>query len=267
MTVLKDQAICIGRYTYSDSSQIVILFGRDHGKIRAIAKGSRRPKSKCSGLDLLAQGDILFVPARGESNLATLTDFNLQEYFTPLRQDLLGLNCGLAGAELLAHFTEDADPHPELYEAFSQFLIMAGATPRPIIALVGFERDLLHYVGLLPVWDRCSRCGREAHQQTPVYFSSRSGGVVCRDCEPPLTEKRLVSRQAVQLLAEAVIPSDVLDKTVFEAHDLLGYHLRELQGKPLAAWQFATGLIMQKTRRHPARPSQRDDRAEGAPPR
>ena len=59
---IKDQVVCLGHRRYSETSQIVTLFGRDSGKIRAIAKGARREKGSFGGgLDVLSSGEAVFI--------------------------------------------------------------------------------------------------------------------------------------------------------------------------------------------------------------
>src|SRR5210317_1801414 len=96
-----DQAICLRTVTYSETSQIVTLFGRTYGKISAIAKGSRRAKSSFDGpLEIFSFGDIVYSPGKSES-LCTLTEFQQSPVFLPLRRNLFALNCGFFSAELM----------------------------------------------------------------------------------------------------------------------------------------------------------------------
>ncbi len=112
MTAFKDQAVCIGARNYSETSQIVTLFGRSTGCIRAIAKGSRRRRAKFGGgIDLLTAGDVVVFAARTASSLAILSEFELTEPFTGLRKQMLNLYCAQYAAEMIAEFTEDFDPH------------------------------------------------------------------------------------------------------------------------------------------------------------
>jgi len=73
--LVKDTAICIRAVDYSETSQIVTFFTRATGRISAIAKGSKRPKSKFDGpIELFSCGNIVFSDSNKEK-LATLTEF------------------------------------------------------------------------------------------------------------------------------------------------------------------------------------------------
>jgi len=243
MATLKDQAVCLSRRNYSETSQIITLFGREHGKIRALAKGSRRAKTKFSGgVDLLTAGEIMFTAPHSESNLGLLTEFELTDAFSHLRSNLTAQYAALAGAEQLAALTEDLDPHPELYQAFYDFLRQLKLPDKALATLVQFELRLLTEVGLGPMWRQCCLCGGDPTLGRQIYFSSREGGVVCRDCEGSLVEKHLISRPLQQFFARQELSSAPLP-LLFQAHDLLTYHIREILGRQLPAVQQAVTVL------------------------
>ena len=92
----KDRAICLRVVDYSETSQVVTLFGRLLGKIRAIAKGSKRPKSAFEGpIEPLSFGDIMF-SGFSKDTLATLTEFHPQPVRGELRRNLAALQCALS---------------------------------------------------------------------------------------------------------------------------------------------------------------------------
>lgn len=245
-TKLQDTAVCLRRQDYSETSQIVTLFGREHGKIRAICKGSRRTKAGISrGIDLLTVGDVQFVAARDGSGLATLTEFELVEPFLLLRQQLVGLHCGQYGAELVSRFTEEHDPHPQLYDAMYAFLDRLQVGRDCEALLVRFELATLREAGLAPVWDRCVSCGGAVAGARPVYFSSVNSGILCRDCEPTVLEKRLVEPRVLTIMQS---PGSILNAPrvdIVDAHDLLVYHVRELLGKETKIMTFVQRLLRQ----------------------
>jgi len=244
MNVVKDQAICIGQRVYSESSQIVTFFGRCTGKIRAIAKGSRRQRGKFSGgIDLLCGGEIVYVPPRPESTLATLTEFTLQEPVSLLRTNLIPLHLGQYMAAMTGEFTEDFDPHEQLYETLSRCLDQLQHSQRPEAILVSFELALLREVGLEPRWGNCCGCGRKLADNVRTYFSSGQGGMICRDCEGAIVEKRIVEPAVWQVLLERQDPNNANPRAIAAAHDLLAYHQRELLGKQSTIMKLVHNLL------------------------
>ncbi len=243
MTFLQDQAICIRRRNYSETSQIVTFFGRASGKISAIGKGSRRSKAKFSGgIDLLTAGTVMFRPPRNDSSLATLTEFNLDESFLALRGDLLSLNCAQHAADLLHHFTEEFDPHETLYDEFFRFLRQLHPR-RAAVGLLQFELILLREAGFDPVWDRCCLCSSALPQQQRPYFSSSSGGMLCRNCEPAVIEKRFLTAGALSLLRYPEQLNTAEPTTIIDAHELISYYQRELLGKEPPTMRFVNSLL------------------------
>ena len=247
MTSVKDQAICIRRRNYSETSQIVTLFARASGKVQAIAKGSLRSKSKFSGgIDTLAAGAIMFTPPRGESSLATLIEFELTESFAGLRRTLIGLNCAQYAAQLIGQFTADLDPHERLYDAYIQTLRDLETSPRCETILLQFEFVLLREIGLAPVWNKCSSCGAVPPANTRVYFSSTSGGLLCRDCEATVMDKRYIEPDILTILQNPPGAEQHSSTKVVEAHKVIWRHIRDLIGKETASMAFVNHLLDQQ---------------------
>jgi DNA repair protein RecO (recombination protein O) len=246
----KDLAICIRVVDYSETSQVVTFFARQTGKISAIAKGSKRPKSAFGGpVEMLSHGQIVFSDSSREK-LATLTEFE-PVYEGPglgaLQSDLFGLNCSLFAAELLNHLTDDYDPHPGLFDGFLQFLRDAEQNKdrRPmLILLISFQLTLLTEVGLQPALSQCANCktkyeyrastisaGRRTAEH-PVYFSSSANGLICRDCEPTFPDRIKLSENAAACLTSLKQIPDAALKTLIEIQKVLLRHFTELIGRP-----------------------------------
>lgn len=186
MPLVSDRCICLRKTEYSETSQILTLFSREHGVFRAIAKGAhRRTKAGASkfdgGLDLLEIGQAVFThdPAR---DLATLTEWGLREGHLELRRDLRGLYLGLYAGELVSRLIEEHDPHPELFDRLVASLAEFG-TARREEAFLAFQLDLLREAGYLPELAACVSCGGSLEGSPACYFSPNSGGVICRNCE------------------------------------------------------------------------------------
>ena len=96
---------------------MVTLFTREFGKIRALAKGARRPKGPFeSALDLLGLCRIVFLRKSSDA-LDLLTEAKLERRFRPPGGNLSNLYAAYYVAELLNELTDDYDPHPELFDA------------------------------------------------------------------------------------------------------------------------------------------------------
>jgi len=236
----KDLAICIRALDYSETSQIVTFFTRAAGKISAIAKGSKRPKSAFDGtIEMLSFGKIVFSDSNKEK-LAILTEFEQQPGFTHLRDNLFALNCCLFGAELLSNLTDDYDPHPELFDSFQQFLENANERRetrdegrRTLALLILFQLALLKEIGLMPVLNACVNCKNNFSADWPQsYFSSSANGLICRDCEASFPDKVRLTGNAANCLTNLKMIAESDEKTLNEIEKVLIYHFTELLHRP-----------------------------------
>ena len=242
----KDLAICIRAIDYSETSQIVTFFTRASGKIGAIAKGSKRPKSTFDGpIEIFSHGRIVFTDSNKEK-LATLTEFETaygERGFAGLSSDLFVLNCCFFAAELLNKLTHDYDPHPELFDSFLQFLQNAAEKESKLnilALLVLFQLALLKEVGLQPVLDSCVNCktshstGRLTAESRATshetYFSSAANGIICRDCEVNFPDKIRLSLPAANCLGNLKLIAKAKEKTLNEIERILIHHFTELLG-------------------------------------
>lgn len=232
----KDVAICIRAIDYSETSQIVTFFTKATGKIDAIAKGSKRPKSAFDGpIEIFSYGRIVFSGSNKEK-LATLTEFEQQPTFSNLRNNLFALNCCLFGAELLNNMTDDYDPHTELFDGFMQFLQNTGSAKdksEMLALLILFQLSLLKEVGLRPVLDNCVNCKTRYERRATsdgFYFSSSANGLICRDCEANFEDKMSLSKNAAVCLANLKLLAESDDRTLNEVEKVLTYHFTGLLG-------------------------------------
>jgi DNA repair protein RecO (recombination protein O) len=186
MALTRDRCLCLRKVEYSETSQIVTLFGREHGLMRLIAKGAhRRTKAGASkfdgGLDLLDLGDAVF-SLRLEKDLATLTEWSLRDGHLELRSSLRALYLGQYAAELCGLLIEEHDPHPQLFDRLEQTLKDL-ATPRQEEVFLAFQLDLFREAGYLPDLSACANCRAPLTDRLAWSFSPSRSGIVCRECE------------------------------------------------------------------------------------
>ena len=81
------QSIVLARTNYQEADRILTVLTPDHGKVRLIAKGVRRPRSKLAGgIELLCVSDLTVLPGRGE--LDTLISSRLVKYYENIVHDI-----------------------------------------------------------------------------------------------------------------------------------------------------------------------------------
>jgi DNA repair protein RecO (recombination protein O) len=235
----KDQAICLRTVDYSETSQVVTMLGRLSGKIRAIAKGSKRPKSAFDGpIEPLSFGAIVFSGTH-KDKLATLTEFQPQPVRGELRRNLAALQSALLAAELLDLLLEEYDPHVALFDHFLRFLQdieegHVGPDRRDImVRLVLLQFVLLHEVGLRPILDTCANCKRPfGTHWRESYFSAAANGLICQDCEMSFPDRIRLSPKAAGGLTDLQRLAQADQATLDEIEQVLIRHFTHILGRP-----------------------------------
>jgi DNA repair protein RecO (recombination protein O) len=202
MPLVHDGCICLRKVEYSETSQILTLLSRDHGLLRAIAKGAHRTtKAGASkfggGIDLLDLADAVFTHAP-EKELATLCEWTLRDGHLALRRNLRATYLALYAAELVATLIEEHDPHPDLFDRLQQTLAEL-ETDRVEEAFVVFQLDLLRETGYLPQIECCAACGTRVDESARAFFSPASSGAVCRNCEGATPDRIEVDPRILRL--------------------------------------------------------------------
>lgn len=199
--LVRVEAVVLRRWDLGETDRILAVFSRQRGKLRVVAKGVRRPKSRLAGhLELFARSTLLL--ARGR-DLDIVTQAELIDPHRELRQDEHRI--ALAGyvAELVDALTSEDDPQRLVYDALDEALRDIGREPDPFFVVRRFELRLLSALGYQPELHRCVVCGRVLEPVTNV-FVPQLGGVACPRCAPqdatavPLSVSAL---KAMRLLA------------------------------------------------------------------
>ena len=214
MAAEKATALVLRTTDWSESSRIATLWTREFGKVRVLAKGGRRLKSNFeSALDLLTVCSIVLL-RKSTGSLDLLTEARVSERFPQLRADLPALYAGYYVAELLSDWTEDYDPHPNLFDEALDTLrtLGAGKPGEPAIVrqatglrLARFELVLMRELGYSPTLDVCAICEKPIDGQH-LAISVSAGGVVCRSCQAGRRDRRHLKREswdALRALSES----------------------------------------------------------------
>jgi DNA repair protein RecO (recombination protein O) len=142
--VLGQPAFVLHSYPYKETSLIIDMFTRDHGRVALVAKGAKRPHSKLRGV--LQTFQPLSGSWSGKSELRTLIDAEWVGGMLPLEKS--ALLCGFYLNELLVKLLARDDPHPVLFDHYVATLNqLAHNQPAPIV-LRKFERALLKETGV-----------------------------------------------------------------------------------------------------------------------
>lgn len=191
------EAIIIKKTKLGEADRILTLYTPHLGKIQAVAKGVRRPKSKMAGhLELLTHSLVSF--ARGR-NLDTITGSQTISSFLPLKNDLWLSSCALYVAELSDQFTADGTENYPLFQLLLNTMQRLCQEGNKELVLHYFELHLLEAVGYRPQFQECVSC-RSALEPVINYFCSGSGGMLCPRCSQNQYPARPLSVNALKVL-------------------------------------------------------------------
>ena len=240
MSSEKSTAIILRLVEFSETSLIVTMLTRDFGKLTALAKGARRRKSPFeAALDLLSICRIVFLH-KSSGAMDLLTEAKLERRFRAGTKDLKRLYCGYYVAELLTKLTDDADPHPELFDLAQRTIVAFDQGDGDnFLTLLRFELQTLALLGHQPMLTNCVICGCENNGlENRMFFGLVEGGRLCEQCRPGKTNVISVARRSVDLLKLMLAPSndwenvDISDLNQGEVRQLMNRYISHLIGKP-----------------------------------
>lgn len=200
MSSEKDLAIVLRVTEFSETSCVVLVFTRQFGKLSALAKGARRPKSPFeAALDVLAVCRIVFLHKSGDL-LDLLTEARLERRFRSARSDLTRLYAGYYVAELLDGLTDARDPHPKLFDEADSALRGLDQGADVGVVVLRFEMAALHQLGHLPLLSECAACGGSVDSAERVAFGLLAGGLLCGRCRAGQRQVIAVRRETIDTL-------------------------------------------------------------------
>lgn len=175
-------AVNVGSHVLGESDRIVVMFSREKGLHRAVAKGARKPGTKMAGKSEPLNINRLLL-SKGKS-LDIITQCESVQTFFNLRQDLERLSYALYFAELTQTFGQGLSEESETYfDKLSMAIgLMSEGTKDPAVQCLEFELALLDLIGLSPELSFCVACRQPVTDNNLTAFNYEHGGLVCQDC-------------------------------------------------------------------------------------
>jgi DNA repair protein RecO (recombination protein O) len=176
VSLYRDLGVVLRTHKLGEADRIIVLLTAEHGKVRAVAKGIRKTKSRFGGrLEPLNHVNLLLYRGR---ELDIVSQAETMESCRALLDDLDRLTQGLALLEAVDRLTPDREPVPHLYRMLVGALRTLAVRPSPLVVPAFFWK-VLAAEGLRPELDSCVRCGAG---EPLVAFDLDEGGVLCRAC-------------------------------------------------------------------------------------
>lgn len=172
-------AVILRHSDWGEADRLLVLFTLEMGKVRAVAKGVRKLRSRKAGhLEPFSLTTLLL--ARGR-DLWIVTQAEMQEAFLPIREDLMRTAYASYIVELLDRFSYEEGKNLGIYRLLVDTLKRIAQQEDVFLAVRYFEIRLLDLLGFRPNFFQCVECGKEIEPQDQ-FFSALQGGVRCPKC-------------------------------------------------------------------------------------
>lgn len=180
MAIRSDQGIVLRGYPFGESHRVVVLLSPNHGKLRTVAKGVRKTKSRFGGrLEPMTHVDIVLYEGK---ELDTITQVSVINGFPNVRNDLDRVLAAGTMIEVVDAVIQEDDPSLRMFLLLQRGLsVLDESQPHPAL-VTAFLLKAADIVGVAPAFDTCSGCGRRANLRR---FSFAAGGSVCEACRTP----------------------------------------------------------------------------------
>ena len=181
MALHQTTAVVIGRRDLGESDRIVEFYTLAFGKVRGVAKGARRTRSRFgSALELFTLGELVFFDT-GKSELVRVDHFDIVRPFVDVREHLERLGQGAWAIECVARLSAERDAHPALFRLLVRTIDALGRSERPAWVSVCFALRAIDLLGHRPRLDRCLSCGRVYPFPAPS-LDVGLGSLACANC-------------------------------------------------------------------------------------
>ena len=176
------EAINLKSYPLKEADKIVVMYSKDKGLIKAIAKGSRKTKSSLGArMETFIANTLLLAKGR---NLDTISQAETVNSFNNTRKDLDKIFYSMYITEVINSFGVENDPcAPEIYNIlYNALKTIANCENKKdiLLAVLKFQLKIMQTSGFLPELNTCLKCGCKINQN--AYFSINEGGIICEEC-------------------------------------------------------------------------------------
>lgn len=190
------EAVVLRHTDWGEADRLLVLYTRELGKVRAIAKGARKMRSRKAG-HLQPFTRVVLLLAKGR-DLWIVTQAEMQDSFQPLRENLLKTAYVSYVVEILDRFIYEEGESQGIYRLLVRTLKRISEEEDAYLAVRYFEIRMLDFLGFRPDLFHCVSCGKEI-QPEDQYFSALEGGIRCGSCGL-ISSSRPISVQALRHL-------------------------------------------------------------------
>ncbi len=192
------EAIVLRHRDWGEADRLLSLYTKQRGKIRAVAKGARKPRSRKAGhLQPFTHISIQLARSKGPYIITQVETINA---YLPLREDLNLTGNASYLLELLDRFTYDEEEiNPSIFSLLANSLSRLAQGHDVWLVIRYYEMRLLDYLGFRPQLFHCANCESKIKAENQ-FFSADQGGILCPQCGVGQASARSVSIDEIKYL-------------------------------------------------------------------
>ena len=210
------EAINLKSYNLNDADKIIVMYSKENGLIKGVAKGIKKPKSKLGArMDLLVANTLQLLKGR---SMDTIIQAQTVNHFRKTREDYDKLMLSSYVSEVVMNFGEGSESaSKEIYELLYKALSSIAESDNKkdmLISAIKFQLKILLIMGFCVELDSCLCCGERIVNEN-MFFSTSMGGVICKECSKPLGIK-LGMHEKIRDFLQAMLQFDFDYKSEYD---------------------------------------------------
>lgn len=235
--IITSKVIVLKKLDYGDTSKIATFFSEDRGKISAIIKGAKSPKSKTGAI--IDPLNILEITYYNKPNreIQVLTQADLILHPAKITEDLDAAKFSSAAIELIDKMIFTGQGFPMIFKAIEKFIgLLNKGSENSSMLFAKFFLYFLKEIGYEPQLENCIYCGKPRKDDQINHFNYETG-LVCDLCSKDHLTSVTFNRELFKLLNclsqknnEFNYSKENLDKILFFLEKYLMYHIPEFKG-------------------------------------
>jgi DNA repair protein RecO (recombination protein O) len=235
--IVKTEAVVLSKINYGDTSSIVSLYSESDGKISAIVKGGRTPKSKLGKIiDPLNHLQII-IYKKNSRDVQLLTSADLISHFVNIKSDYESTKYSFAILELVKNLTADSEANVKLFNGLIRILnLINDKKEQPAFLFGRFSLFYLEELGYEISIEKCSICGNKLQFKKTLGFNFEKG-FVCSDCFESHSGLENISAELFKLInclktniTTSKFSVDLMDKFSLLLERYLKFHISDFKG-------------------------------------
>jgi DNA repair protein RecO (recombination protein O) len=233
----KTEALVLRKLDFGDSSRIIHFFSEEFGKLTAILKGARSPKSKY-GLLLDTYNYVQIVLYKKETrDIQLIKEVDLLKYFGQINDDLEKMKYASGIVELLLNLTVENEAHKKLFRGSIKAIeLINNEKNNSMLIFAKYMLFFIKEIGYAIQVEKCSSCRRKIGSNERIYFNMESG-LICTECKAEKLVHLEINKELFNLLiclstknVDIIYNRKTLHEVIKLIEKFLKYNLHEFRG-------------------------------------